>query len=112
MPPRLIRQRPLLQRVKAYLNPLDFLLWLSEELDSNDWDQWHKDWATPIGIALNVTFLLARANCGPSTRRREDDVFGDEMQYTGWLAWLVGDNLYSNLDCHSHNGRPHLSHIS
>lgn len=88
MPQRLIRRRRLSERIKAYLNPLDFLLWLSEELDTSDWDQWQKAWATPIGIALNFVFLIARANCGPSNRRR-DDVFGDAIQHTGWLSWLV-----------------------
>lgn len=86
--PRLVRRRPLIERIKAYLNPLDFLLWLSEELDSSDWDQWQKDWATPIGVALNVIFLIARANSGPSIQRG-DDVFGEIEGYTGWSAWLV-----------------------
>lgn len=90
MPPRLIRRRPLLERMKAYLNPLDFLLWLSEELNSNDWEQWQKDMATPIGLALNVIMLIARANCGPSSRRKGDDIFGDEEGSPGWLAWFVG----------------------
>lgn len=89
MPPRLIRRQPLAERIKAYLNPLDFLLWLSEELDSSDWDQWQKNWATAIGVALNVVLLIARANSGSSVRRRGDDVFGDSEGYTGWLAWFV-----------------------
>lgn len=90
MPSRLIRRRRLSQRIKAYLNPLDFLLWLSEELNTSDWDQWQKAWATPVGIALNFVFLIARASYGPS-KRRGDDVFGDDIQYTGWLSWLVRD---------------------
>ena len=90
--PRLIRRRPVLERIKAYLDPLDFLLWLSEELESSDWEQWQKEWATPIGIALNVVFLVARANSGPASRTREDDVFGDDvLLYTGWLAWFVSN---------------------
>lgn len=87
MPPRLIRRRRLSERIKIYLNPLDFLLWLSEELDTSDWDQWQKAWATPIGISLNLLFLVARANCGSS--KRGDDVFGDDLLYIGWLTWLV-----------------------
>jgi hypothetical protein len=90
MPPRLIRRRKLSERIKSYLNPLDFLLWLSEELESNDWDQWQKDWATPIGVALNIIFLVARANSGPSLKSWGDDVFGDVEGYSGWLAWFVG----------------------
>jgi len=88
--PRLVRRQPLADRIKAYLNPLDFLLWLSEELDSNDWDQWQNDWAMPIGIGLNVIFLIARANSGGSSgRRRGDDVFGDDGGGGGWLSWVV-----------------------
>ena len=90
MAPRLVRRRPLAERIKSYLNPFDFLLWLSEELDSSDLDQWQKEWATPIGLLLNVVFLIARANSGSSTTMTGDDVFGEEIGYTGWLAWFVG----------------------
>ena len=89
MAPRLIRRRPLADRIKAYLNPLDLLLWLSEELDSNDWDQWNKEWAYPIGILLNVVFLIARANTAYSTGIGRDDVFGDDVVYTPWVTWFV-----------------------
>lgn len=91
MPP-LIRRRPLLERIKAYLNPLDFLLWLSEELDSSDWEQWEKEWALPVGIALNVLFLVARANSQKSSRAH-DDVFGDEggVSYVAWLVCTILD---------------------
>ena len=89
MAPRLIRRRPLAERIKAYLDPLDLFLWLSEQVDSGDWDQWQKDWATPFGILINVIFLIARANSGYNARARVDDVFGDEVAYTGWLAWFV-----------------------
>lgn len=88
MPSRLVRRRPLFERMKAYLNPLDILLWISEELDTSDWSQWQKAWATPVGIALNFVFLIARANCGPS-KRKGDSVFGDNIQSIGWLNWLV-----------------------
>lgn len=89
MAPRLIRRRPLVERIKAYLSPLDFLLWLSEQLDANDWDQWQKEWANPIGFLLNLVFLVARANTAYSTRKGGDDVFGDEIAYTPWLPWFV-----------------------
>lgn len=89
MAPRLIRRRPLVARIKAYLNPLDFLLWLSEEVDSNNWDQWNKEWANPIGFLLNVVFLVARANTAYSPRKGRDDVFGDDIASTPWLAWFV-----------------------
>lgn len=94
MAPRLIRRRPLAERIKTYLNPLDFLLWLSEELDSNEWAQWKLKWAIPIGVALNVLFLIARANSVQSTRGKGDDVFADDEGYAGWLAWVVGTPTY------------------
>ncbi len=83
--PRLIRRRPLAERLQAYLNPLDFLLWLSEEIETRDWD--NQSFANPIGIALNLIFLLARANSGAG-RSNSDDVFGDSGG-PGWLGWFV-----------------------
>lgn len=98
MPPRrLIRRQPLAERIKAYLDPLDFLLWLSEQFDSEDWDKWQKDWATPIGLGLNFVMLIARANSGGGGRRVVDDVFGDEPSGTGWLGWFVC--LYTACSC-------------
>ncbi|KAK4937637.1 hypothetical protein LTR10_021783 [Elasticomyces elasticus] len=88
--PKYVRRAPLLERLKAYLNPYDFLLWLSEEIESNGWDQLEKEWATPIGIALNLIFLVARAN-SKSTSRSYDDVFGDvpRIAWTSWLASFI-----------------------
>ncbi|KAL9004092.1 MAG: hypothetical protein Q9188_003078 [Gyalolechia gomerana] len=86
--PRLVRRRPLAERIKAWLNPVDFLLWLSEEIDSSDWEQWQKNWSNTMGIALNLVFLIARANTGSRSRRR-DDVFGDDESYGGFAAWLA-----------------------
>ncbi|KAI9839221.1 MAG: hypothetical protein M1819_003214 [Sarea resinae] len=89
--PRLVRRRPLIERVKAYLNPLDFLLWLSEEIDSKDWEDFSRDYALPVGTALNLIFIVARANSGNSgSRKGSDDVFGDEGgRGGGWLSWLA-----------------------
>lgn len=99
MAPRLVRRRPLVERIKTYLNPLDFLLWLSEELDSNEWAQWKLEWATPIGVALNFLLLIARANSVQSTRRKGDDVFGEDEEYAGWLAWVVGAHYFFGPYC-------------
>ena len=96
MTPRLIRRRPLVERIKAYLNPLDFLLRLSEEMDSTDWDQWNRDWASPIGIILNIVFLVSRANMAYRMSRPRDDVFGDDTAYTPWMTWFV--SLLSSTD--------------
>ena len=86
---RLIRRRPLVERIKSLLNPYDFLLWLSEELESSDWEQWQNDWATPIGVAMNFTMLIARANSS-WTSAEHDDVFGDAATGGGLLSWFVG----------------------
>jgi hypothetical protein len=93
--PRLVRRRPLLERLKAYLNPLDFLLWLSEEIETRDWDD--QSFANPLGAALNFIFLLARANSGPSrSTSTRDDIFGDSSG-SGWFSWFVSDYFISPL---------------
>ncbi|RAH74526.1 Nur1/Mug154 family protein [Aspergillus aculeatinus CBS 121060] len=86
--PRLVRRRPLTERIASYLNPLDFLLWLFEEVDTHDWDQFEKDWALPLGVLLNLTFLIARANSQTTGSQAIDDVFGDD-ESTPWLSWLA-----------------------
>lgn len=84
--PRLVRRKPLLDRVKDYLNPGDFLLWLSEEIETRDWDS--KQFGTPLALGLHITFLIARANSGSSTSGG-DDVFGDVSSSSGWLSYIV-----------------------
>ncbi|KAJ5925194.1 hypothetical protein N7454_007833 [Penicillium verhagenii] len=86
--PRLVRRRPLLERIQAYLNPWDFLLWVSEEIDGNDWDQMEKDWGLPIGVTLNLIFLITRANSRSSGGKAFDDVFGED-EGVPWLSWLA-----------------------
>ncbi|KAH7375166.1 hypothetical protein B0T11DRAFT_234630 [Plectosphaerella cucumerina] len=71
--PRLVRRTPWIQRVKAKLNPMDFLLWLSEELETRDWDS--KALGTQLGLGFNFLFLIARANS--ATSGAADDVFSD-----------------------------------
>jgi len=85
--PKYVRRQPLIERLQAYLNPYDFLLWLSEELESNGWDELEKGWALPIGVGLNLVFVIARANTKRTTRSY-DDVFG-EVRGTSWWVWLV-----------------------
>ena len=90
MPPyrRLVRRQPLMQRIRSYLDPWDFLLWLSEELETSDWEQWHEDWDVPVGIAINLVMVIARANSGSSSATY-DDVFGDDAPPSGLLSWMV-----------------------
>ena len=85
--PRLVRRKPFLERVQDYLNPGDFLLWLSEEVETWDWDS--KRYATPLAFGLHVALLIARANSGRSGKRGGDDVFGDDYSGTGWSSYLV-----------------------
>lgn len=85
--PKFVRRQPLIERIKAYLDPADWLLYISEELDTSGWDQLEKEWAIPIGIALNLVFLIARSNQHKQSSAY-DDVFG-EVKGTGWFAWLV-----------------------
>ncbi|KAK7927135.1 hypothetical protein PG985_004133 [Apiospora marii] len=86
MPPaRLVRKRPLMERVKASLNVMDLLLWLSEEIETRDWSS--NVVGTQLGLAFNFAFLIARANSG--RKSTADDVFSDEVD-SGWLAVLIG----------------------
>ncbi|OBT66101.1 hypothetical protein VE03_05180, partial [Pseudogymnoascus sp. 23342-1-I1] len=62
--PRLVRRKPLSERLKAYLNPLDFLLYVSEELETSEWDT--VGFGRALGMGLNFALLLARAN-NPTT---------------------------------------------
>ncbi|KND87902.1 hypothetical protein TOPH_07469 [Tolypocladium ophioglossoides CBS 100239] len=83
--PRLVRRRPLWERFTTMLNPMDFLLWLSEELETRDWDS--KLVGTQLGLGLNFVFLLARANSG-STSSSNDDIFGEDGS-AGWMSLFV-----------------------
>lgn len=88
---RLVRRESLMTRLQNYLNPLDFLLWASEELNSNDLEETYKQWSIPVGILLNLIFMLARANSIGGDTSAGDDVFGDyhERRGSGWLIWFV-----------------------
>lgn len=94
--PRLVRRRSLQDRIKDYLNPGDFLLWLSEEFETRDWDS--KQFGAPLALGLHFLLLVARANTGRSSRNRGDDVFGDVGSGTGWLSYIVSIvNIYYNI---------------
>lgn len=87
--PRLVRRAPLLERIKSYLDPWDWWMWLSEEFNSNDWDDFAESYATSIGLVMNLVFMIAKANAGKSTSAG-DDVFGEyKGSSSGWLKWFV-----------------------
>lgn len=67
------------------LNPMDFYLWLSEEIQTFNWDS--KAFGTRFGLVANFIVLLARANAG-GTNEAIDDVFGDAPA-NGWVTLLV-----------------------
>lgn len=84
--PRLIRKKPFIERVKDNLNLADGLLWLSEEIETRDWDSKHL--GAPLALGLHFTLLIARANSGSSSSAG-DDVFGEDYSNTGWLSSIV-----------------------
>ena len=84
--PRLVRRKPTIQRVKDYLNPGDWWLYVCEEFETADWD---KQYASPLALGLHIVLLIARANTGSSLGSGGDDVFGDDYSRTGWLSSIV-----------------------
>ncbi|KAF2748602.1 hypothetical protein M011DRAFT_457347 [Sporormia fimetaria CBS 119925] len=88
MPP-VIRKAPLTERIKNYLDPVEWFMWASEELNSSDWDEFASNYATSIGFGANLVYIFAQANTG---RRNTvgDDVFGEpRSNSSGWLRWFL-----------------------
>ncbi|KIH93975.1 hypothetical protein SPBR_05801 [Sporothrix brasiliensis 5110] len=83
--PRLVRRQTLSQRITAAMNPWDFLLWLSEEIETRELDAVVV--GSQVGVVANFLFLLARANLG-SSNSADDDVFGDGSGRS-WLSYLI-----------------------
>lgn len=69
---------------------MDFLLWLSEEIETRDWDS--KVVGTQMGVAMNFAFLLARANS--SSSRTVDPVF-DDGSGPGWYTFFAGTLVWT-----------------
>ncbi|OAL03629.1 hypothetical protein IQ06DRAFT_291374 [Phaeosphaeriaceae sp. SRC1lsM3a] len=86
--PRLVRRAPLAERIKAYIDPSDWLIWISEELNSNEWEDFAQSYATYIGLGANILFVIAKANSGASTGYDNDDIFRD-VSGPGWMKWLM-----------------------
>jgi hypothetical protein len=87
--PRLVRRKPLWERITSSLNPRDFSLWLSEEIETRDLDA--KEVGTYTGLALNFIFLLARGSSAAASASH-DDVFADDRG-SGWLSFFVSTTL-------------------
>ncbi|KAK7187881.1 uncharacterized protein CC84DRAFT_1167639 [Paraphaeosphaeria sporulosa] len=88
MPPRerLVRKAPLMERVRAYLDFHDWLLWISEELNTNDWEDFAKDYAFIIGFVFNLVYIVAQANTASGPRN--DDILLDSVSGPGWFTWF------------------------
>lgn len=86
MPPRLVRKAPLTERIKAYLDLHDWLLWISEELNTNDWEDFAKAYSPSIGFAINLVYIIAQANS--ATRFDEYDDILDGTGGPGWFKWI------------------------
>lgn len=104
--PRLVRRRSRWERFKDYVNPLDWILWASEEFETGEWDS--KATGTTTGVAFSFIFLISRANTGAS-RAYEDDVFSDYDNGPGWVAWLVS---ISRLKYSMKNANTFVRHLS
>ena len=96
--PRLVRRRPLLQRLQDHLDPYDLLLQLAETLNDDSYDELLQTWSVPLGAGCNVLFIIAKLAGRPSIPRG-DDVFGDweGRKGAGWFAWMV---CTDNMDGH------------
>ena len=86
---RLIRRAPLRDRIMAYFDPHDIDIWLREKLEAADWDAFHKRNGTPLGIALNVTALVARLSSGTRNGNEYDDLYIEEDEGSSFWSWLV-----------------------
>ncbi|KAF7192544.1 hypothetical protein HII31_06135 [Pseudocercospora fuligena] len=94
--PRLVRRAPLSERIKAYLDPYDVLLWLSEYLNDDAYEEWLKLWAVPIALGLHIVFILAQGASKRGPAKRGDDVFGEDGSGgSGWFAWMAALVMHS-----------------
>jgi hypothetical protein len=97
--PAVRRRTPLRDRIASYIS--DNFLWLSEEINSNDWDEIAEEWSTSIGVILNLIFIIAKANSGRWKSYGEDDVFSQSSRMgSGWLTWIVSCLQITHLPFH------------
>lgn len=71
---KLIRHQTFLQRLSTY--PQDLLLSLNESYELLEWDNLSDTLSIPLGITLNVLYILARLDqYGQTSSYHEKDVF-------------------------------------
>ncbi|KAF2774300.1 hypothetical protein EJ03DRAFT_322893 [Teratosphaeria nubilosa] len=88
--PRLVRRRPIIDRLRELLDPWDALLWLSEILSDDTYDDWLQFYSIPIGLSLNFIFVIARGISANGRPGQSDDVFGDPAsEGSGWFTWFA-----------------------
>jgi hypothetical protein len=73
-PQRLIRKESFVQRLSSY--PQDLLLSLNEQYELLEWDSLSDTFSVPIGVGLNLVYMLARLDQHDHTSAyAEKDVF-------------------------------------
>lgn len=85
MAPRYVRRKSLQERLAGWFNIMDTLLWISEEIETREWDS--AVMGTRSGLILNLIFLLARANLSIDNYD-DDDLFSDSSS-TSWFRHFV-----------------------
>lgn len=86
--PRLVRRAPLAERIKAAMDPSDWLMRIGEDVNSSDWEEFAQSYALYIGFGVNMAFIVAQANNGSSSQFDGDGVFR-EASGPGWLKWMM-----------------------
>jgi hypothetical protein len=84
---RRVRRAPLSERLANYLDPRDWLLWLSEEVQTSDWAKVQGKPTWLIGLGCNLLFMVALSSSKGGVSASNDDVFGDyaTRNGSGWL---------------------------
>lgn len=113
MPPRLVRRETLSERISTAINPLDQEMAFSTWLGGIDWDGFQNSLATPMGLVLNLTYFIARANSdGTGRRRGADDVlrrstidrmdgWGAAISYSVCVSSFGGDDMFACRPLHN-----------
>lgn len=98
MPP-LVRRRTFWTRLRALLDLNDLLLWLSEELNDDSYDEILDQAAAPLAISCNVLFILLRIVGGSN---QQEDVFGPvngrKRLFTWLVSYLVVSSMHADAD--------------